>query len=263
MVNLRMPQENREEIILEFSDGRKFSAAIKRYRSAKHIRLRLENDGSIIISAPKRFSLSRIRSVTSDILPRLEKVFDKLAIQKPDIPEYIYWPPENRRFLIREQTALPSDLPSLKCIHPAAENECPVLLLLHSSLNDGVKTLQNFFRPKATVFLRDFIHSLPAPTPFDFRVANQRKRMGSCSRKKNLSTPCVARPVISLNWRSAFLDRRLLTHLCFHEFAHLLQMNHSPLFYQTLESFSPASKTLEKELLAAWRKLPYWIAAHP
>ncbi len=69
-------------------------------------------------------------------------------------------------------------------------------------------------------------------------IRNQRSRWGSCSRSKHLS----------FNYRIVFLAPELQNYLLVHELCHLLQMNHSPQFWQLVAVASPNYRALRRQL---------------
>lgn len=87
---------------------------------------------------------------------------------------------------------------------------------------------------------------------FAFRIGDQRRRWGSCSRRSGRL------PKICLNWRALLLAPELLDELCLHELSHLREMNHSPAFYALLLAVNPDARQAERALGRAFAKLPYW-----
>jgi predicted metal-dependent hydrolase len=93
---------------------------------------------------------------------------------------------------------------------------------------------------------------LAAQHGFSYRAVHlrcQRTRWGSCSR----------RGVISLNVCAAFQPAPVLDYLLLHELAHTRHMNHSPVYWQTVESVCPGWRTLDRELTGGWRHVPSWL----
>lgn len=87
----------------------------------------------------------------------------------------------------------------------------------------------------ARVFELAAPHQLPVKR---VTVRNQRTRWGSCSR----------RGTISMNWRLIQAPPFVRDYLIFHELAHLREMNHSPRFWQLVETLCPDYRTAEKWL---------------
>lgn len=87
---------------------------------------------------------------------------------------------------------------------------------------------------------------------FTFRVGDQRKRWGSCSKREGRL------PKICLNWRSLLLSPPLLDQLCVHELCHLRLMNHSPAFHALMLEANPNAREEERALGRAFAALPPW-----
>jgi predicted metal-dependent hydrolase len=98
------------------------------------------------------------------------------------------------------------------------------------------------------------VAELAAQHGFSYRAVHlrcQRTRWGSCSR----------RGVISLNVCAAFQPAPVLDYLLLHELAHTRHMNHSPVYWQTVESVCPGWRALDRELTGGWRHVPSWLFA--
>lgn len=87
---------------------------------------------------------------------------------------------------------------------------------------------------------------------FTFRVGDQRKRWGSCSKREGRL------PKICLNWRALLLSPRLLDQLCVHELCHLRVMNHSAAFHALMLAANPNAREDERALSRAFATLPHW-----
>ncbi|MFI4895976.1 MAG: M48 family metallopeptidase [Steroidobacterales bacterium] len=85
--------------------------------------------------------------------------------------------------------------------------------------------------------------------PNRLQVRCQRTRWGSCSR---LGT-------ISLNVCLLFQPPEVLRYLMIHELSHLRHMNHSPRFWADVARHEPDWRSLDRELLQGWRRVPSWI----
>ena len=74
--------------------------------------------------------------------------------------------------------------------------------------------------------------------PSQLKLSNAKKRWGSCSGKRS----------INLNWRLIMLDDRLIDYVVVHELAHLVELNHSPSFWDVVARVVPDHKELRRQL---------------
>ena len=74
--------------------------------------------------------------------------------------------------------------------------------------------------------------------PTKVRLSNARGCWGSCN----------SLGVISLNWRLIMVPHDLIDYVVVHELAHLLQMNHSSLFWNVVKSVLPDYQNRRKLL---------------
>lgn len=79
-------------------------------------------------------------------------------------------------------------------------------------------------------------------TYHDIKVNKAKFRWGSCSAKQNLNFP----------WRILFLPETLIDYVLVHELCHILQLNHSRLFWQEVERVLP-DYCQRRSQLRAWQ----------
>lgn len=72
----------------------------------------------------------------------------------------------------------------------------------------------------------------------DIRIKDQKSRWGSCSSKGNLN----------FNWRILMAPEPVCDYVILHELSHLIHMNHSEAFWQTVEKYCPDYKRNKKWL---------------
>jgi predicted metal-dependent hydrolase len=80
-------------------------------------------------------------------------------------------------------------------------------------------------------------------------IRRQRTRWGSCS----------TRGTISLNCCLLFQRPPVVRYLMIHELVHTLHMNHSRRFWQRVARDCPDYRSLDRELLDGWRRVPEWV----
>ncbi len=80
-------------------------------------------------------------------------------------------------------------------------------------------------------------------------IRRQRTRWGSCS----------TRGTISLNCCLLFQRPAVVRYLMIHELAHTQHMNHSRRFWHCVARYCPEYRSLDRELLDGWRRVPDWV----
>lgn len=88
-------------------------------------------------------------------------------------------------------------------------------------------------------------------SPSRVQIRLQKTRWGSCS----------ATGTISLNASLMLLDPALVRYLLIHELVHLIHLRHSERYWNRVARHEPACRELDRELGAAWTRIPYWVVA--
>ena len=81
------------------------------------------------------------------------------------------------------------------------------------------------------------------------QIRRQRTRWGSCS----------ASGTISLNMCVLFQEAAVMRYLLIHELSHTQHMNHSRRFWALVESLEPDYRSLDRELVRGWQRVPAWV----
>ena len=116
------------------------------------------------------------------------------------------------------------------------------------------RALRTWLQVEARRALEPWLARLGAENGLGYRrlqLRQQRTRWGSCSRAGT----------ISLNLCLLFQPPQLVRYLLLHELCHTRHMNHSPRFWQLVESLEPEYRTLDRELTRGWRHVPGWLFA--
>ena len=112
----------------------------------------------------------------------------------------------------------------------------------HSGLSDVQRTaLENRYKEAARSYIPKrvaYYHEMTGGTYNRITIRDQKTRWGSCSSKGTLS----------FNWRLMLAPPAILDYVVVHELCHLTHMNHSPMFWQAVESVCPDYKTARKWL---------------
>ena len=101
--------------------------------------------------------------------------------------------------------------------------------------------LENRYKEAARSYIPKRVAYYHAMTGGDYRriaIRDQKTRWGSCS----------GRGTLSFNWRLMLAPPAVLDYVVVHELCHLTHMDHSPAFWQAVESVCPDYRNLRKWL---------------
>jgi predicted metal-dependent hydrolase len=209
---------------------------IKRLRSSKSLKLRVYEDGRVVVTAP-RFVLQG--QVDRFIAEHIEWIHEKrssvLKLQSSLI--------DNRSTLFFRGQEMPFRL-SISTTKKASVEIIDQTILVTAPNEDHVTVrslLEKWYRKQAEKYFKERLPLLSDLVNKDVRnitIRSQRTRWGSCS----------SRTTISLNWRLVMAPDSVSDYVIYHELAHLTHMNHSKKFWQLVEDYCPNYKDAEKWL---------------
>ena len=81
--------------------------------------------------------------------------------------------------------------------------------------------------------------------PNSIKISNAKTSWGSCSAKSN----------INYSWRLIMADDQVIDYVVVHELAHLIELNHSPYFWEIVRCLLPDYRERQKQLQELQQKL--------
>jgi len=129
------------------------------------------------------------------------------------------------------------------------------LLVLAGAVGNGQparQALRRWLTERAHQVLPPLLAACARELGFSYErvlIRRQRTRWGSCS----------TRGTISLNCCLLFQRPPVVRYLMIHELAHTLHMNHSRRFWQRVARHCAEYRSLDRELLDGWRRVPDWV----
>jgi predicted metal-dependent hydrolase len=213
---------------------------------ARRYLLRVLPDGRVRVTLPRRGTLAAARSLVERMAPWIQR--QRTALPDPDLTRRPWG--HGTQVWYRGQPQPLVFLPSGRW--ELADLTGP----LADAAADCRLLVENHLRRLATNELPPLVRAAAQrqglqPALHRISIRAQRSRWGSCSRQGTLS----------LNWRLVQTPNFVRDYLIAHELAHLVQLNHSPCFWHTVETFDPAWRTAENWLRLHGREIMSWARA--
>lgn len=208
---------------------------VKRLRSARNLRLRVLENGQIVVTAPLRLPDRYIEKFLEE---HADWITDK---QSAAVKKQVALTDE-RSVLFFRGTELPFRI-SISAKKPGVKVEGgQIVVTAPSEDHQIVRTiLEKWYREEAEKRFKERVPLLADLVGRDVirvTIRSQRTRWGSCS----------SHNTISLNWRLIMAPDIVSDYVIYHELAHLTHMNHSKRFWDLVEQYDPNYKDAEKWL---------------
>ncbi|OPL09705.1 MAG: hypothetical protein AVO33_06080 [delta proteobacterium ML8_F1] len=211
-----------------------------RFKTMKHLRLKLSPEGQPLVSAPRGTSLKRIRDfvlaqeewiVKGQLLMagQLEKAwrFDSFRV------DYL-----GREYGIRLEASKHKEV-------ILQEDTLRILTPLPWDTGRGKRQLEAFFKTQAARIFKDIFFEIQEKTP-DFPLDGVTVK--PYQMKRRLGTCYPGRRLVHLNTRLIHMDRELILSVLWHELVHLEYPDHGPGFYTELKKRCPGYEDKKKLL---------------
>jgi predicted metal-dependent hydrolase len=172
-------------------------------------------------------SLAEWRARRRDVLPSAWRTGASILYLGRELTLAVH-PARNRE--------IAADLINLTVLHPAADDESQVAAFV-----------RHWLRDEALRMLAPLVAELAARVTNEgptFKLSNARSEWGSCNQHG----------VIRLNWRLVHLPPQLAHYVVAHEVAHLVELNHSPRFWNLVELLHPGHADARR-MLDDWTAL--------
>ncbi len=221
-------------------------------RSArKSIGINVHPNGNVTVRVPRHATTRQAEEVLNRKLSWVLKHQQQFQETARRTPTTKIIDGEKQLFLGEEHTLRVTVDPTSKnkivkngnCIHISCENETLAKPLLQQWLHEQAKEkFSAIIAPLLEQFSERY-HLSPAKITIKW----MKSRWGSCSTKRS----------ISLNSRLIMASPRCIEHVFAHELCHLIHMNHSKSYYDTLSEFMPdwKERKLEFERIYARRMI--------
>lgn len=215
------------------------SITIRRSSLARSLRLKIDHKGGLVISMPKRAPLYLAQRLLNEARDQVRRTLAKnqqqlTVLRNGDLIG------KSHRLVVRDGEALQG-----RVIGTFVEVTVPTHMPADSpEVQTYIKEVSlKALRTQAKAYLTRQLSNLAAQHGFRYetvRFSNAGTRWGSCS----------STGTISLNIWLMQLPFELIDYVIIHELCHTEQMNHSPAFWQLVETIMPDYKVRRRALKA-------------
>lgn len=229
---------------------------VRRSPRARHVWLRFDREGQLVIVVPHRFDLRRVPAIVESHAGWIERAKNRIKTRRqrvqqeqiPSLPDNIVLPAIGRAWKVEY---LPTASPRMTVL------ERDGTLTVCGPVEDTARcrrTLLRWLRRAGHAYLAELTASIASSNGFKpgtIVIRAQRTRWASCSRRGTLS----------LNVRLLFIAPELARHVLVHELCHTKHMDHSQKFWACVALHDAEWKDHRRRLRAAWRDVPGWLDA--
>jgi len=209
-----------------------FRVLFSKSQRAKHILLKQNQHGEIVLTCPK-------------YCPKIMAVaFAKKQVAW--IRAHVQHGPKVKVFVPNEEITIVGQ--PYRLIHGEHTEEKPGCLTLSGDLTFFHRRVCSFAQKKLLSYIQNEVSRLTKKinvTAHRITLRNTSSRWGSCSSTKNLS----------FCWKIAFAPKEVIDYLIAHEVAHLAEMNHSDRFWAVVDELTDTRKVGDKWLKQNGRML--------
>ncbi len=227
---------------------------------AKRLTLRVEPGRGLIVTVPRRFPRRDVPAFVEKNRDWIESTLRDMQQQTPRL--YRHWPPRylalqavnqlieleyrsevNHSAEMQQTPPVTGDHVETRVLAISADLTCKASVASEIALAVR-KQAMRVLPPRLSVYARQHVLNYRR-----VQIRGQRTLWGSYSSNGTLS----------LNYKLLFLPPELVDYVLLHELAHTKILDHSPRFWQLLESMHPRARQLDAQLTLAGRDVPPWL----
>lgn len=236
---------------LQLSNGLQYPYQIVFSKRAKHIRIKLSQQGDLSVTLP---TSTKVKHAHAFVLSKSIWIEKNLA--KVKCPEEKKLPTNlDLKLLDESWDILYSETEGSNHVSPSIKEKEGFIIEIQGSqiqLKDQEtvkKILNHWCKKKAKNIFNPMLQKISELHGFHYHrlsIRAQKTRWGSCSHKKN----------INLNCKLLFMPEEVVSYVMIHELCHTIEMNHSNRFWALVEDCDSQYRLHKKTLSALGKSIP-------
>lgn len=203
-------------------------------KNVKNVNMRIEKSGEIIVTCNSYIPIEKVDAFVMSkfewVIKNVEQVKRKKSLLESN-QFYLYL---GKKYLIE---VIDSNHNGAKFI----DNK----LIVYKTENEDVeKIIQKYEKDLSSKYFKKIMREVYEKMVLDYpitepvlKIRNMTSRWGSCMPSKNQ---------ITLNLQLIHYDEKFIEYVVLHEYAHLIQPNHSKAFYHVIEKYMPDYKKISE-----------------
>lgn len=231
----------KNNVIMEFLyQGNIYEYTVVRSRR-KTFAISIAPDKGIVVKIPLYFPLADIEKLVMEKAEWIAEKYRQMEEQRKDKPTHHFISGET--FYYRGTGLVLNLIVNGDRKRIMVKKQAGTLLVVSPSAESAVikDAIEKWYRERAREVITDkvtyFQHFVGKPVG-EIRIKEQKSRWGSCSSQGNLN----------FNWKIVMAPDEIIDYLVVHELCHLLHMNHSKEFWDSVEKIISDYKKREKWL---------------
>lgn len=203
-------------------------------KNVKNVNMKIEKNGEIIVTCNSYIPVDKVDAFVVSKFEWIIKHVEQAKRKKRLLEDENYYLYLGKKYQIE----------IIESSHSGAKflnNQ----LIVYKTKDDGIdKIVQKFEKEIVSKYFKKIMHIVYEKMVMDYsivepslKIRNMKSRWGSCMPSKNQ---------ITLNTQLIHYDEKFIEYVVLHEYAHLIQPNHSKAFYHVIEKYMPDYKKISE-----------------
>ena len=201
-------------------------------KNVKNVNMRIEKSGEIVVTCNSYIPIEKVDAFVISKFEWIIKNVEQVKRKKKLLESNQFYLYLGKKYLIE----------IIDSNHSGAKFLDNKLIVYKTENEDIEKIIQKFEKDISSKYFKKIMREVYEKMVLDYpisepvlKIRNMTSRWGSCMPSKNQ---------ITLNLQLIHYDEKFIEYVVLHEYAHLIQPNHSKAFYHVIEKYMPDYKKI-------------------
>lgn len=203
-------------------------------KKVKNVNMKIERNGEIIVTCNSYIPVDKVDAFVVSKFEWIIKHVEQAKRKKRLLEDENYYLYLGKKYQIE----------IIESSHSGAKFLNNQLIVYKTKDDEIDKIVQKFEKEIVSKYFKKIMHIVYEKMVMDYsivepslKIRNMKSRWGSCMPSKNQ---------ITLNTQLIHYDEKFIEYVVLHEYAHLIQPNHSKAFYHVIEKYMPDYKKISE-----------------